>query len=233
MAEPRPAGTRVGGGGIRGRHGRKLLVDRGVDAADEEAGHRRDAGDGLAGRRAVFEAGDERFDDAGVALVAYDWRLASGSTGTLNTKTLIFVPVSTPSTVAELQILGSTAGSNLSADKINITGDLTLNSLSNIFVNGSGYTAAVGDSFTVIDWSGVLTIGGFSTGTNLRTGANAAGNEGNLDLPDITGIGFWDISDLAGSGALTLTVVVPEPARGMLLLLGLASLIFRRRKING
>lgn len=155
------------------------------------------------------------------------------STGTLNTKTLIFVPVSTPSTVAELQILGSTAGSNLSADKINITGDLTLNSFSNIFVNGSGYTAAVGDSFTLIDWSGALTAGGFSTGTNLRTGANAAGNEGNLDLPDITGIGFWDISDLAGSGALTLTVVVPEPARGILLLLGLVSLIFRRRKING
>ncbi len=150
------------------------------------------------------------------------------STGTLNTKTLIFTPVSS-TTVAELQITSAAA-----FDVINITGDLTLNSFSNILVNGSGYTAAVGNSFTLIDWSGLLTLNSFSTGTNLRTGANAAGNEGNLDLPDISGIGLWDISNFSGSGALTLTVVaVPEPARGMLLLLGCMLLIFRRRKING
>lgn len=149
------------------------------------------------------------------------------STGTLNTKTLIFTPVSS-TTVAELQII-----SQVAFDVLNITGDITLNSSSNILVSGSGYTATVGDSFTLIDWNGALNQNSFSTGTNLRTGNNAAGNEGNLDLPDISGIGFWDISNFSGSGALTITVVVPEPARGMLLLIGGMLLIVRRRKING
>jgi autotransporter-associated beta strand protein len=154
-------------------------------------------------------------------------------TGTLNTKTLIFTPASS-TTVAELQILGSTAGSNLSADKINITGDLTLNSFSNLFVNGSGYTAAVGDAFTIIDWSGLLTLNSFSTGSNMRTGNNDDANEENLDLPNISGIGLWDITNFSSGGALTLTVVaVPEPTRGMLMLLGSMLLIFRRRRING
>jgi fibronectin-binding autotransporter adhesin len=153
------------------------------------------------------------------------------STGTFYTHNLTFTPAAS-TTVAELQLTGSTAGGNLVSDQINITGDLTLNSLSNIFVNGSGYTAAVGDHFTLIDWSGVLATNGFSTGTNLRTGANAAGNEGNLDLPDITGVGLWNISDFFGNGDLTLTIVaaVPEPTRGLLLLCGALLLIFRRRR---
>lgn len=151
-------------------------------------------------------------------------------TGTLNTHDLSFVPVAA-ATVAELQITGSTAGASLAADQINITGTLTLNSFSNILVNGTSYTAAVGDTFTLLDWSGVLTTNGFTTGTNLRTGANADGNEGNLDLPDITGLGLWQISTLLDAGALTLTVVaVPEPARGVLLLCGCVMLIWRRRR---
>lgn len=151
-------------------------------------------------------------------------------TGTLNTHDLSFVPVAA-ATVAELQITGSTAGASLAADQINITGTLTLNNFSNILVNGTSYTAAVGDTFTLLDWSGVLTTNGFTTGTNLRTGANADGNEGNLDLPDITGLGLWQISTLLDAGALTLTVVaVPEPARGLLMLCGCVMMIWRRRR---
>ncbi|MBN8420527.1 MAG: autotransporter-associated beta strand repeat-containing protein [Verrucomicrobia bacterium] len=155
---------------------------------------------------------------------------AGATTGTLNTHDLSFVPVAT-STVAEVQIMGSAAGSTLASDQIHISGDLTLSNLSNILVDGTGYTAAVGDTFTLLDWSGVLTTNGFSTGTNLRTGANGDGNEGNLDLPDITGTGLWEISSLFDSGALTLTVIaVPEPARGVLLLCGCVMMIWRRRR---
>ncbi|MBB5030542.1 beta strand repeat-containing protein [Prosthecobacter vanneervenii] len=153
------------------------------------------------------------------------------ATGALNTHSLAFTPVST-STVAELQITGSTAGANLAADQIHVTGTLTLNSFSNLLVNGSGYTAAVGDTFTLLDWSSVVSLNGFSTGTNLRTGANSAGNEGNLDLPDITGIGLWQISSMLDAGALSLTVVanVPEPTRGVLLLCAALGLALRRRR---
>ncbi|OYW71709.1 MAG: hypothetical protein B7Z37_26980 [Verrucomicrobia bacterium 12-59-8] len=151
-------------------------------------------------------------------------------TGTLNTHDLNFVPVAA-ATVAELQITGSAAGATLASDLINISGTLTLNNFSNILVNGSGYTAAVGDTFALLDWSGVLVTNGFSTGTNLRTGANSDGNEGNLDLPDITGLGLWQISSMLDAGALTLTVIaVPEPTRGILLLCGLLGMIWRRRR---
>lgn len=102
---------------------------------------------------------------------------------------------------------------------------------SNVLVGGTGYTAAVGDSFTLMDWSGVVTANGFSTGTNYCTGGNAAGNEENLDLPDITRIGLWQISDLLNGGELTITVVaVPEPTKGMLALVGVAGLVMRRRR---
>lgn len=146
-------------------------------------------------------------------------------TGTLSTKTLVFSPAG-GTTVAELQIVSAAA-----FDALNITGDVTLNSNSNIQVYGGGYTATVGDSFTLLDWSAVVSLNGFSTGSNLRTGSNADGNEGNLDLPDITGIGFWQISDMINGGALSVTVIgVPEPTRGLLVLLGGAALLLRRRR---
>jgi fibronectin-binding autotransporter adhesin len=147
------------------------------------------------------------------------------STGSLNTKTLIFTPVSA-TTVAELQIASA---SNF--DWINVTGDLTLNALSNILVDGTGYSATIGDSFTLIDWSGVLTTGGFSTGANLRSGADSAMNEGNLNLPDISAVGLWEITAFSGSGALKVSVVaVPEPSRMVLMLLGVMGLMSRRRR---
>ncbi len=153
----------------------------------------------------------------------------SGGTiiGTLNTKSLVFTPVS-GTTVAELQI-----ASAVSYDLLSITGDLTLSDFSNLLINGSGYTATIGDSFNLIDWSGNLTLGGFSTGTNLRTGSNADLNEGNLDLPDISGVGFWQISNFSGSGSLNITVAasgVPEPSRALLLFIASGAALCRRRR---
>lgn len=146
-------------------------------------------------------------------------------TGTLAMNSLMFTPASA-TTVAEMQIVNTT-----DFDKLMIAGDLTLNASSNLLVNGSGYSATVGDSFTLLDWSGLITTNGFSTGTNLRTGNNLDGNEGNLDLPDVSGIGLWQISDMINGGALTITVVgVPEPARGVLVMVGGVALVMRRRR---
>jgi autotransporter-associated beta strand protein len=147
--------------------------------------------------------------------------------GSLNSQSLVFTPASL-TTVAEFQLTGSTGGSNLAFDTLHITGDLTLNGFSRILVDGTGYTPTTGDTFALLDWTGLLDAGAFSTGSNFRTGANADLNEGLLDLPDISGVGFWDVA--FGSGSLTLTVVVPEPSRIILLLLGSMSLLMRRRR---
>lgn len=153
--------------------------------------------------------------------------------GTLATGDLIFTPA-TSSTVAEFQITGSTGAGTLASDRLNITGSLTLNGSSNLVVDGTGYTPTLGDSFVLLDWSTVLDTGAgtssiFSTGTSYRTGANI-GNEGNLDLPDLSSFGLgWDILDFSGTGSLTI-VVVPEPGRALLSFLGLAFLALRRRR---
>jgi fibronectin-binding autotransporter adhesin len=50
---------------------------------------------------------------------------------------------------------------------------------------------------------------------------------GDLDLPAL-GAGYaWDLSAFKRHGVL---VVVPEPGRALLLLLGLAALVMRRRR---
>lgn len=153
---------------------------------------------------------------------------AGGSeTGTLTTQSLALLPASTM-TVAEFQITGSANAGGTAHDRLDIQGGFSLNSSSRIVVDGTGYTPSVGDVFNLIQWAGLLDTGGFTTGVNLRTGADAALDEGMLDLPDITGFGFWDIA--FGGGALTLTVVVPEPGRLLLLMAGLLLLFQKRRR---
>lgn len=147
--------------------------------------------------------------------------------GTLSTKTLIFTPASS-TTVAELEIVSAA-----SFDMLSITGDLTLNSSSNIVIKGSSYAPAIGDTFTLMDWDGLVALGGFNLGDAVRTGNNALGNEGNLDLPDISGIGFWRVDPFLDGGGLTLTIVpTPEPTRGGLLL-AVATMVGLRRRRDG
>lgn len=178
------------------------------------------AGSGTVGGATTVTSGVIRPGDAGGSAI-----------GTLTVGDLIFTPASS-STVAEFQITGSAGAGTLAADKLIINGSLTLNGNSNLVVDGTGYTPALGDSFVLLDWSTVLDPGlatTFSTGTAFRTGANI-GNEGNLDLPDLSSFGLgWDILNFSGSGSLTI-VVVPEPGRMLLVFLGLTALGWRRRR---
>lgn len=150
---------------------------------------------------------------------------AGDGAGTLAvTSALVFTPAA-PATVAQFQIFGSS-----SADRLTIGTNLVLNGSSNMTVVFSGgYAPAWGDSWELIDWAGTLTLGGFSTGTNLRTGVNGAA-EGNLDLPDITSTGWlWQVSNFSGSGSLIVTVV-PEPSRLLLAALGAMAILRIRRR---
>ncbi|CAN5781040.1 hypothetical protein BH11VER1_BH11VER1_22690 [soil metagenome] len=138
-------------------------------------------------------------------------------------------PTAIVTTVADLKILDATT-----ADKIIINGDLTLNSQSRLTVGfDPDYTANMGDTWSLLDWTGVLTLNGFSTGSNLRDGSGD--DETNLDLPTLTGGHRWDISNFSGSGSLTITIVnVPEPSRLLLIASGLmACLLARRRRSAG
>ncbi|MEN3943582.1 autotransporter-associated beta strand repeat-containing protein [Prosthecobacter sp. SYSU 5D2] len=138
---------------------------------------------------------------------------------------LAFTP-SAPGTMAAFQILN--AGS---ADQIVINGDLTLNGSTFFVVTlDDDYVPASGDGWVLLDWAGLLQANGFSVGENNRSGGNLAGNEGNLDLPDLSPWGLlWDITPLVDGGSLTVTIV-PEPGRMLLLALGLMTLATRRRR---
>lgn len=149
--------------------------------------------------------------------------------GRLNVGTLSFAPT-TINTVAEFQVTVSTGNSNLAFDSLHVAGNLTLNNFSRIVLNGGSYVPTVGDTFQLIDWGGLLTEGGFSWGTNMRTGADSALNEGNFDLPDITGTGFWNISTNGGALTLTVVTIIPEPGKFLLFGLSMITLLMRRRR---
>jgi autotransporter-associated beta strand protein len=152
---------------------------------------------------------------------------AGDGIGTLTvTGNLTFNP-SSLSTVAEFKILSPS-----SADQINIGGSLALDANSNIVVtfdNANPFTQAAGQSWTLMDWVGSLNAAGFNPGANNRTGNNADGNEGNLDLPELSSGLFWQVENFSGSGSLTISIV-PEPGRALLFVCGLATILFRRRR---
>jgi autotransporter-associated beta strand protein len=106
----------------------------------------------------------------------------------------------------------------VNANTIDLTGStLKLN-------NSSGFANnlfAVGDSWQLFDWNSVAFTGTFS---NITSGL------GNFqDLPDLDAYGLaWDTSALYTTGHIV--VGVPEPSRALLLLLGLLSVGFRRRR---
>lgn len=82
-----------------------------------------------------------------------------------------------------------------------------------------------GQIFNLIDWASVGTMS-TNLGSNYRDGSSDQGTD--LDLPDISGSGLtWDISHYATQG---IVVVVPEPSRVLLLILGGMLLGLRRRR---
>lgn len=151
---------------------------------------------------------------------------AGDGLGSLNiTGSLTLNPASSL-TAVRMQIQSSGA-----ADQIVIGGALSLSASSNMQVEFAGtYIPVSGDSWTLVDWGTLLELNGFSTGDNYRTGADAAGNEGNLDLPDLTPWGLlWEIEPLVTAGSLTVSIV-PEPSRGLMVLFSLTVAIGLRRR---
>ncbi|QIF00993.1 autotransporter-associated beta strand repeat-containing protein [Roseimicrobium sp. ORNL1] len=121
------------------------------------------------------------------------------------------------------QITGLTAGATFVLDGTINTADGSDN-----FLALPIYTPSFGETWHLIDWTTSLDLTSFNVGTNFRTGADAAGNEGDLDLPNLTPYGlFWDVSNFANDGTVS---IVPEPSRMLLLLAGVMGLVMRRRR---
>ena len=112
-------------------------------------------------------------------------------------------------------------------DQLNITGTITQETGGKIVVQSASFVPANGQIFNLMDWT-ALSGNSFSSnlGDTYRDGSSDSGFD--LDLPDISGSGFsWDTSFFASHGIL---VVIPEPSRAMLLLLGLGLTCLRRRR---
>jgi hypothetical protein len=128
-------------------------------------------------------------------------------------------------------------GSASDMDYINLSGagsNVSIGTRANgTFGNGSilvsGISSAqLGQVFNLLDWQAVASMGGtFTTGGFSIYDATSNVMAGDLDL---TGLGAglaWDVSAFTTHGIL---VVVPEPSRVLLIMLGLLGLMLRRRR---
>jgi hypothetical protein len=104
-----------------------------------------------------------------------------------------------------------------------------LTSTGRLEVVGSGFTPERGQVFNLMDWSGLINPNPNFTGFTFNSYVTGNGDEGaDMDLPDISGSGLaWDLSRFTTSGNI---VVIPEPSRTVLMLVGLAGLALRRRR---
>ncbi|MCB1209067.1 MAG: PEP-CTERM sorting domain-containing protein, partial [Verrucomicrobiales bacterium] len=120
-------------------------------------------------------------------------------------------------------------------DHITVGGDVLWNG-GNIVVDAldMGYFPAAGDVFNLIDWFGLGTNwGAFNVGSSNYLVGNGDDN-GNLDLPDLSGIDpalRWDTS-LFTSHGIIVVALSPEPSRMVLLIGGLGIVFLRRRRTN-
>lgn len=86
----------------------------------------------------------------------------------------------------------------------------------------------IGQVFNLIDWQALTGISGnFDTGSSAIYAAGSNITAGDLDLPALSAGLAWDVSAFTQYGVI---VIVPEPSRALFLLLGLLSLMLRRRR---
>ena len=91
----------------------------------------------------------------------------------------------------------------------------------------SGYTPMVNDLFDLLDWTNLSGSGSLNNEASAISGLSV----GQLDLPSLSGGLSWDTSFWASHGVIGIYAIVPEPSRALLMLTGLCTLMFRRRRI--
>jgi autotransporter-associated beta strand protein len=140
---------------------------------------------------------------------------------------------------AEAALWNVAPGNPNNHDYTNLTGALSQVSVGDragaawgegsIVVSGVSITGlAYGQVFNLMDWMSLSAIlGDFDIGSTHYYDATNNVSAGDLDLPSL-GAGYaWDVSAFEQYGVL---VVVPEPGRVLLFLVGLMALVMRRRR---
>ncbi|MFO1485304.1 MAG: autotransporter-associated beta strand repeat-containing protein [Verrucomicrobiaceae bacterium] len=115
-----------------------------------------------------------------------------------------------------------------SHDRVAVTGSFSMDSGGYIrFTNNSGadYQPVFGDVFNLIDWSSV-TANGFDVGNSGSF--RGSGLIGDLELPSLFSLDL--LFDTSLFNTYGIVVVVPEPGRAVMMLLGFMLLMFRRRR---
>jgi autotransporter-associated beta strand protein len=119
------------------------------------------------------------------------------------------------------------------SDLLNIvgTGTNTLLFNGNLTITADAFTPTAPEVFNLLDWSGLSASPTFASRFTFTGYLTGKGDEASgLDLPDISGSGyFWDISSFTTNGTIAI-VLVPEPSRLLLLGLALGLMLIRRRR---
>ncbi|MCF7784657.1 MAG: PEP-CTERM sorting domain-containing protein, partial [Prosthecobacter sp.] len=127
--------------------------------------------------------------------------------------------------VSRSQGLGSGSHDLLSFNAAGDASGYNLTVSGSLEVRTSGFSAEYGQIYNLLDWSGLVITDftGFDVGTNYRDGSGDDASQ--FNLPTLSGGLVWDVSQFTTSGII---VVVPEPGRALLLLIGFAALVSRR-----
>ncbi len=161
----------------------------------------------------TLKAGNNLGDAIGTLTFNSSLELQAGST------TVFQLSGATGTTADPLVIDGSLLnGTPGNHDHLDITGGLTLGNISTISIALVGYTAGFGDVFNLIDWTAVggATANGFDPETGFDF--TAALLNGGLT---------WETDRFLADGII---YVVPEPSRGLLLLVGMLFGMMRRHR---
>lgn len=135
-------------------------------------------------------------------------------------------------TINSVYLANKTNRATASNDRLEVQGTLNISDAGGVQVAfAAGYSPAYGHAYDLFDWTN-LTITNFNYGSvgSLRTGGDTENASYDLALPDLntaTTGWYYNMDAFLSHGVI---VVVPEPSRALLMLLGLAGLMLRRRR---
>jgi autotransporter-associated beta strand protein len=111
-------------------------------------------------------------------------------------------------------------------DNVKVDGLMTFNRNAGVVLTYSGYTPVFGDVFDFFDWGNVL-MNDFRHGAGDGFSRRSGGSLGDLDLPALTSGLLYDMTLFNTAG---IVVVIPEPSRLALMMLGALGFVLRRRR---